>query len=70
MENLERLKELIKAELELCDAISTPTVCEMNTIENYAELERLIINKVAHQGLSIGQAIVELEKEYNINLID
>lgn len=70
MENLDRLKELIKAELELCESISTPIVCEMNNPENYEELERFIINKVAHQGLTIGQAILEIEREYNINLID
>lgn len=70
MVKLERLKQLIQAELELCDSLSTPMVCRMNNPENYQQLESLIIDKVSKQGFTIGQAILEIEREYNINMID
>jgi hypothetical protein len=71
MEKIDELKTLIKTELDLCDVKKTPTVCAISsTPEEYEDLEKMIIEKIKTEGLSIGQAIVEVEKEYNINLLN
>lgn len=71
MENIDKLKALIQAELNLCNSDKTPTVCAMSgDADLYAGLERMIIDRVKNHGLSIGEAITEIEREYNINMIE
>lgn len=65
-QKLTELKELIKVELDLCDRYSTPTVCKMRN-ESYAQLEKLIIEKVVVEKRTISSAIIAIEYEFNIN---
>ena len=70
MENLDKLKNLIQAELDLCQRDKTPTVCAMaSDPEQYPKLESMIIDRIKENGVSIGKAISNIEQEYNINLI-
>lgn len=71
MKNIDKLKHLIQAELNLCQQDKTPTVCAMaNDPEQYEKLESMIIDRIKQQGLSIGKAISNIEQEFNINLIN
>lgn len=72
MEKLNQLKEQIRQELDLCDTTDTPTVCKMKqTEEGYAMIEKLVIDKVLYgTGMTISDAIVEIENEYDINSLD
>mgnify|MGYP006908210799 CR=1 FL=1 len=63
---LTKLKELIKAELELCDASTTPWVCKTKE-NNYGKVENLIVDRVVNNGDSINSAIIDIEREYNLN---
>jgi len=70
MKELEKLKILIKAELDLCNKDKTPTVCSLSSdSDEYPKLEQMIIDRISIEGLSISQAIVEIERTYNPNLI-
>jgi len=67
MENnnkMDQLRALIKTELDLCDATSTPYVCALKA-KNYEKVESMIIDKVAKEGHSVNTAITALEREYN-----
>ena len=71
MENIDKLKVLIQAELNLCNSDNTPTVCRMSSDpEQYPNLERMIIDRIKNNGFSIGQAITDIERQYNINMIE
>lgn len=69
MAPLDKLKDQVKQQLDLCDSADTPTVCAMKqTAEGAAELETLIIKKVMYgDNPSIADAIVEIENEFNPN---
>jgi hypothetical protein len=66
---LTELKDLIKVQLEMCDPIDTPIICQMRTNE-YANLEKQIITQIVEQGKTIGDAIISIEKEFNPNIAD
>jgi hypothetical protein len=71
MKELDKLKTLIKAELNLCNRDKTPTVCDLaSDPEQYGKIETMIIDRIKEEGISIGQAISEIERTYNINLIN
>jgi len=65
MSKINELKEHIKAELNMCDAESTPWVCKMKDTD-YKKVEKLVIDRVANEGISINSAIIEIEREYNL----
>lgn len=68
MSELSELRNLIQAHLNNCDPITTPTVCEMKaTMEGSKQLEDDILARCASRGLSVGQAVLEIEREYNPN---
>ncbi len=70
IEKLNKLKSLIKAEIDLCSLDKTPVVCHMSEQpEDFANLENMIVDLVK-QGSTIGGAIMEIERNYNINLLD
>lgn len=70
-EKLKELKDLIHSHLNACDKILTPTICEMkDTPEGKASLEEMILKRILERGITVGQAINEIEKEYNPNLIN
>jgi hypothetical protein len=68
-EQTEELRSLIIAELDLCDVVSTPIVCKMNTPENQPKLVDLVLQFVMEQDITIGHAILEVEKSYNVNML-
>lgn len=68
---LKELKQLIHAHLNECDNILTPTICEMKETEKgKKELEQRILEVIIKRGLTVGQAVNEIEREYNPNLIN
>ena len=70
-EKLKELKQLIHSHLQQCDKILTPTICEMkDTPSGKSELEEMILSRILERGITVGQAINEIEKEYNPNLIN
>jgi len=70
-EKLKELKNLIHSHLNVCDKILTPTICEMkDSPEGKAELEQMILTRILERGITVGQAINDIEKEYNSNLIN
>jgi hypothetical protein len=72
MNNLEQIREQIRQQLNLCDEFDTPQVCAMKeTSEGYQEVEKLILQKVMYgSDISIADAIVEIENEYNPNALE
>lgn len=69
-EKIEELKDLIRTSLELCDPYETPIVCRMKEDGNsYKKLEESIIDRVVKGGHSISEAILQIEKENNPNII-
>lgn len=71
MELIDKLKEQIALELEYCDSDNTPFVCgQVSTQEGYKKIESLIIDLVCGDAFSINDAIIQIEKTYNINKID
>ncbi len=70
-EKLTELRDLIRTSLEYCDSIEMPAVCGMkSTPEGYRLLEEDIVNRIAKGGFTISQALIQIEKENNINRID
>jgi hypothetical protein len=66
---LKELKQLIHIHLEECDTITTPTICEMKTTpEGKLKLEDKILKHILERGVTVGQAVNEIEKEFNPNL--
>lgn len=63
------LKLLIKTQLEMCNVVDTPMVCQMHHKE-YDKLQSLIISRIVEQSMSIGDAIISIEKELNPNIAD
>lgn len=72
MENiLEKFNEQINALLDECHETQTPTVCSLiSTNEGREKIVKLIQEKVIRERLTIGEAIVSLEMEWNVNSSD
>lgn len=72
MENLlEKFNEQINALLNECHETQTPTVCNLISSKDGREkIVELIQKKVLREKLTIGEAIVSIEMEYNINSSD
>lgn len=65
-----RLKEMIKQNLDGCNQILTPTICTLkNSKEGFASLGKEIYERCAASGKTVGQVILEIEKEYSANNI-
>jgi hypothetical protein len=69
MENLlEQFNTQIDAMLDSCSKKFTPTVCNLiSTSEGRQKVFELIQKKVIQQKLTIGEAIVTIEQEFNPN---
>lgn len=71
MEHINKLKEQISLELEYCDSVNTPFVCgQISDKEGYEKIEKLIIDLICGDALSINDAILQLERTFNINKMD
>jgi hypothetical protein len=72
MENLlGKFNEQINALLNECHETQTPTVCNLiSTKDGREKILELIQIKVLRERLTIGEAIVSIEMEYNINSSD
>ena len=67
----EQVKALIRAQLEYCDMETTPKLCELLSYpENRPKLERQILDYIKEDGLSIAEAILQVERDHNPNMID
>lgn len=63
-ERMEEILKLINLELEECNHVLWPKVCEMrNTAEGKRKLEDMIIRLCADEGMGIGSAIAQTEQE-------
>lgn len=66
-----RLEEKIQEQLDLCNMEETPTVCRLiSTSDGRKKVVKLIEKKIIQQKLTIGQSIVDIELEFNINSTD
>lgn len=53
-------------ELEFCNQVDTPTVCQMiTTPEGKEKIIELILEYVGNSGQTVSQAIVSIEREFN-----
>jgi hypothetical protein len=68
MELLDQFNEKIESLLNECSPEVTPTVCNfISTKEGKDKLFILIQKKVIQERLTIGEAIIEIEREFNVN---
>lgn len=72
---LEDLKIEINAQLEQCKedekGTFTPKVCSfITTPEGREKIVQLIINYVAQEGMTIAEAINEIERDFNDNMAE
>lgn len=66
---IEELKRLIESQLSNCNSLLHPTICQMKGNESsYKELFNDILQRCIKRGISVNNAINELEKEYNPNI--
>ena len=67
-EILKEFNERISVLLNECSPEMTPTVCNLiSTPEGREKVHELIKKKVIIEEITIGEAIVNIEMEYNIN---
>lgn len=65
-EKIDKIKELALQELEFCDEVDTPYVCQMIATEEGKKMViTQIVELVGKRGISIGDAIVEIEQTSN-----
>lgn len=68
-ELIEKVKKSAAAELEYCNPVDTPAVCSLiSTPAGKAKVIDLIVEYVGKSGISIGDAIVTIEREKNPTL--
>jgi hypothetical protein len=66
---LDELNQLIDVHLNQCDHTYTPTICQMkDTPEGKAQVHKKVLSLCLAKGISVGQAVNEIEKEFNPNL--
>jgi hypothetical protein len=71
MEKLQEIRSLIEAELDQCNGKDTPVVCSnASDPEARPMLVDAILQTVISRKITVGQAIVEYEKEFNLNIPD
>lgn len=66
-----RLKELIAIELDHCNKVDWPYVCNMTgTPEGKKQVEDMIIKQCTTSGITVGQALEKIERAYNPNRME
>lgn len=62
---IQTLKQLIRLELNRCDPLLWPNVCEMiATDEGYHRIENMILRYAAQEALQVGSSIALIEQEF------
>ena len=65
-ELLDDIRALVEQAIELCDSDKTPKICAFrSTPKGFVALRDDILNRVANQGLTIAQAMQDVEREYS-----
>ena len=69
---LEELRESISTHLDLCEAKNTPFVCaNCSTPDGKSKMIDSIVEIIIKQdNMTVGGAILELERLYNVNMLD
>ncbi len=66
---IEQVKHAAERELEYCNTTDTPVVCDLIVTETGKnQVIDLIVEYVGSRGISISEAIVEIEREKNVKL--
>jgi hypothetical protein len=70
-DNIQKLSELIDIELDGCNKLDWPHVCNMaSNPKTRKEIKDMIIKQCATSGCSVGVAMDNIEKAYNPNRMD
>lgn len=68
-DKIELLRTLIHDHLETCEPAKTPTICQMKSEKNgYQKVENEIIERIIRNGLTVSDAIIQIESEFNPNM--
>jgi len=68
---LDRLKELIAIQLDMCDREAWPYLCHMtSTPEGKVQVENMVIQICSANGSSVGSALDRIERMFNPNRIE
>jgi hypothetical protein len=71
IDQISRLRQNIIIELDLCDPIDTPNVCaNIGESEGLEKIQSFIIQIILEQRVTIGEAIIIVENQLNINSYD
>ena len=70
-DKMNRLKELIAIELDDCNDVDWPYVCNMAANpKTRAQVEAMIIEQVKAFGISVGEALERIERAFNPNKME
>ncbi|MCH2044827.1 MAG: hypothetical protein MK212_11980 [Saprospiraceae bacterium] len=70
-EKLKTLRIQIQSFIDKCDSNLTPKLCQFRSTDQGREkLAQYIEDKILQAGLSILEAMLEIEREFNHNIID
>ena len=70
-EKIEKLNDLIGAELDLCDSYKTPTICSnASDPESRKNLIDTLRKMCIEGGISVDEAIDKYERTFNPNMAD
>lgn len=65
----EKIKDLIKQELEFCECKNVPFICaNKETPEGEAKMIQLVYDYVISKNQKIHQAIIDVETDFNPNI--
>lgn len=71
MEKEKEIKELIEQRLNLCEESETPFICaNIETPEDLSKMVDLVYSYVVNNKLYVGEAILNVERDYNWNIAD
>lgn len=68
---LDRMKELIAIQLDLCSKADWPYVCHMAaTPDGKKSIENMVIEQCSTRPMSVGDALDRIERMYNPNRME
>jgi hypothetical protein len=70
-QEINKLKALIKKEMQLCDSLKMPYICSVaNDPEYYQETEQEVLSIIAKEKCNVATALLQIERKYNRNMAD